>query len=879
MARNIAVLFASLLLAFAANAEGRVKVYGTITDNSGKPLASVMVRTMTKDTDTHWVMTGPDGSYSLEYDSIRVPFELSFSKLGYERETVCVEKRTQRLDMILAGSARALPEVTVTNPEVRLRGDTLSFLLSAFAGKGDVSLKDAMKKIPGLEVSASGEISYNGQKISNFYIEGMDLMGGKYDLATSNIPASYVDAIEILNNHKDRKIDRDLFSDKVAINVRLKSRAKFRPVGTYGVSAGWGNPLPLAASGAGMMFRNGFQTMLTLKGSDIKEFSEREGKRFLTNGESDTGNYAAEILGRLSASAPPLPRSRWVKPVDASATANFINKTGKDATLRADVGYSFIRTEYDYSDSRIYFDGDKDVIIKQAYSPLAHRHKPSISMEYENNSDDYYLKNYFSGYGEFSTDKAPVATDGGIIRQREQLSHFRFGDLLDLSWKRGKLRWDFSSSIQFKSYPDGYIDISETAYSDEGPGRYLLQQAQGDCLSVREDIAVSRTFRQMRLSIPLVINYSYSGIRTSLSYHAKKNRISEDNTEISNRIDGHTADITLSPHYEYTAPYDKFIFRAYVPVSLRLHDWRNAGSVPADNRSTRFLLAPDLYLNYKLTAKSIFWLRASYSNSAGNILDMLTAPVMTDYLSMRYRSGSLSTNRSFQTTLHYDFKLPLSFWYLNANINYLHSRRNLISRQEVREDLIEISDFPLPNNSETLSANLGISKRIKSIKTKISLGGGYSVSRNEMEQAGQLVGYRGDNLSVSATVASSPLSWMEIDYQGRVSVAYSRYLGRRESFTSQTHDIGLSFFPVDGLQLTLTSDISRKEIDEGIHKTVPLFDVKGVYSFRKFRLTCELRNLLNRQTYSYTVFNGLDRFTYEYSLRGRELILSLDFKM
>lgn len=879
MTRNIAVLFISLLLAFSAKAEGRVRLSGSVTDNTGKPLASVMVRAMSKDRGTHWVMTGPDGKYALELDSVESSFEVRFSKLGFEQETARVENKTQRLDMILSKSASALPEVTVTSPEVRLRGDTLSFLLSSFVGKGDVSLKDAMKKLPGLEVAASGEISYNGQKISNFYIEGMDLTGGKYDLATTNIPASYVNAIEILNNHKPRKIDRNLFSDNVAVNVRLAPKARFRPMGTSGVSAGLGNPIPMAASGAGMMFREAFQSMLTLKGSDIGEFSERENKRFLNRGESDAGNYAADILGSLTYSSPPLSRSRWIKPIDASVTASFINKTGKDATLRADVGYSFIRTEYDYSDSRIYFDGAKDVIIEQAFSPLTRRHNPSISVEYEDNRDDRYLKNYFSGYGEFSTDLMPVVNTGSEIRQREHLPHFRFSDLLDLSWKRGTVRWDFSSSVKFESSPDGYIDIRERRYPDEESGRSLLQHAQSDYFSVKEGIAVSRTFRRMRLSMPLCIGYSYSDIRTSLFFHAKDLPTPDDNPEISNRLFGHTTDITLSPQYEYTAPYDKFILRARLPLKLRHHDWRNSGSAPADNRGIRFLFAPDLYINYKISAKSIVWLRAAYSNSAGNILDMLTAPVMNDYLSARYRSGDLSYNRNFNTTLHYDFKLPLSFWYLNANINYVRSHRSLISRQEVREDLIEISDFPLPNNSEMLSANLGITKRFKSIKTNVSLEGGYSVSRNEIEQAGQLVGYRGDNFNIGAKISSSPLNWLEIDYQGGAVVTSSGYLGRRQSFTSHTHDIGISFFPIDGLQLKMASEIICKEIEEGRHKIVPLFDLKGVYGFGKFRLTCEARNLLNRTSYYYTVFNGLDRFTYDYRLRGRELILSLDFMM
>ncbi|MDE6633364.1 MAG: TonB-dependent receptor, partial [Muribaculaceae bacterium] len=265
MERQIAIFFLYILMGFTARGESISTISGTVSDYVGQPLKSVMVRATINGKNGAFVMTDAKGNYALSIESEEPSVTVVFSKLGYELEKKTIDNKPQRLDISLLKSAQALPEVTVSTPDVRLRGDTISFLLAAFAGKGDVSLKDALKKVPGVEVSSSGEISYNGKTISNFYIEGLDLMGGKYDIATTNIPASYVDAIEILNNHKDKKIDRDIFSDNVAMNVRLKPKAKIRPTGTYSASVGVGAPLPLAASGAGMWVRESFPSLLTLK--------------------------------------------------------------------------------------------------------------------------------------------------------------------------------------------------------------------------------------------------------------------------------------------------------------------------------------------------------------------------------------------------------------------------------------------------------------------------------------------------------------------------------------------------------------------------------------------------------------------------------------
>ncbi len=161
MSRLIALILFLYLLVTVVKANDVATISGFVTDGMGLPLKSAMVRSSIKGKNGNFVMTDTKGSYTLSLDSEEDSIKLTFSKIGYEQEIVTVASKSQRLDITLSKSASALPEVTVSTPEVRLRGDTLSFLLAAFAGKDDVSLKDALKKVPGVEVSSSGEISYN----------------------------------------------------------------------------------------------------------------------------------------------------------------------------------------------------------------------------------------------------------------------------------------------------------------------------------------------------------------------------------------------------------------------------------------------------------------------------------------------------------------------------------------------------------------------------------------------------------------------------------------------------------------------------------------------------------------------------------------------
>lgn len=864
--RFVTVILALMPSAFVLSAKD-VVVSGVVRNGEGKPLSSVMVRVVADNGKGPFVMTDGKGSYSVavaEEDSV---ISFRFSKFGYETENVSVENRSQSLDMVLSRSASTLREVTVKAPEVRIKGDTVSFLLSAFMGKGDVSLKDALKKLPGLEVAKSGEISYNGKKISNFYIEGMDLLGGKYDLATTNIPASYVNAVEVLNNHQDVKIDRGVFNDNVALNVRLKPKAMFRPVGRYGLKGGYGNRIPVEASGAGMMFRDDLQSMLTLKGSDISEFSGRENMRFYGSGGERLRNLASEVLGNLSVSSPPLERNRWIKPWDASVNVNSMKKLSEDENVRAGVGYSFLKTEYDYSDARIYFDGEDGVEIRQLSAPESWRHTPLFSVEYRNNSDNLYVFNELTGAASFTDRTMPVVSSGSSISQNQEMIDFDFSDVFYLKWRRGRMRWDFTSVLEYQSSPKGTVTSESGLFG-------LCQSGRSYSFLVSESFSGVLETGGSRISFPLNVRYADNRIRTGLTFDGMDKRL-----EAVNRIDGSDFRISLSPGYEFDSGYGRFVVRVSCPVGLDYIDWCNKGSVPYSQTGFHFSMSPSFYANYKVTGTSTFRLTASYSSKIGDILDLMTAPVMTDYLSMNYRSGILSKNKVFEVAFHYNLNLPVSMWYSNADIRYSAVRGDRITSRTVSSDLIAVTDFYMPNLSERVSGGIGVSKNIGALKSKIGLRCSYSWSRNVIEQNGMPVTYYGQGVSLSPSLSGNPLGWFSMSYSGSFACNYSRYLGRRQSFSTQSHNATVSFFPVDAVEIKGGLDVMRREISDDRFKTMSLFDTGVVYKAGKFRLSFNVRNILDSRSYSYTVFSGVDRFIYDFSLCGREFIAGLEFSL
>ena len=109
--------------------------------------------------------------------------------------------------------------------QISSHGDTLLYNVAAFRSASDRNIEDVIRKLPGISVSENGTISYQGESINKFYIEGLDLLSGRYALATRNISPDDIASVSIYENHQPKKVLKDIsFSEKAALNLKLKNQ-------------------------------------------------------------------------------------------------------------------------------------------------------------------------------------------------------------------------------------------------------------------------------------------------------------------------------------------------------------------------------------------------------------------------------------------------------------------------------------------------------------------------------------------------------------------------------------------------------------------------------------------------------------------------------
>lgn len=170
------------------DAVAKVEVLGIVVDGeNNEPLvgASIIIRGP-NNTIKEYTISDKDGKFQIAASSVE-GCQLEVSMMGFEKKSIPLDNVSFPVTISMTYSSVQLKEVTIKAERIREQGDTISYNVRSFAQPQDRSISDVLKRLPGIEVSSSGKIQYQGEDINKFYIEGSDLLGGKYGVATNGI--------------------------------------------------------------------------------------------------------------------------------------------------------------------------------------------------------------------------------------------------------------------------------------------------------------------------------------------------------------------------------------------------------------------------------------------------------------------------------------------------------------------------------------------------------------------------------------------------------------------------------------------------------------------------------------------------------------------
>ncbi len=231
-----------ILFVNCAVAASQTVVKGNVVEDiSGKTIAGVNV--MAKDFNGKLMgfsLSDEKGYFSIEIKESPDSLTINAAKLGYKPFSSKIKTDTDPFTVVMEEGALELQEVVVKADRIRENGDTITYDVGSFAQTQDKTIGDVLKRMPGIDVANNGKIQYQGTDINKFYIEGNDLLGGKYGIATNGISHTDIGAVEVMENHQPMQVLRGLsFSDRAAINLKMKNKSKATLLMHGSAGGGW----------------------------------------------------------------------------------------------------------------------------------------------------------------------------------------------------------------------------------------------------------------------------------------------------------------------------------------------------------------------------------------------------------------------------------------------------------------------------------------------------------------------------------------------------------------------------------------------------------------------------------------------------------------
>ncbi|WP_178987487.1 TonB-dependent receptor [Winogradskyella schleiferi] len=211
----------------ASSAFGQIKMTGVVKDSIGTPLELANVIAINKESNSleSYAITDANGKYVISLGR-NGQYNIQISYIGLKSVDEVVETKEADITkdfQMMSDSALDAVELTYEMP-VTIKGDTLIYNADSFKNGTERKLEDVLKKLPGVEINADGQIEVEGQVVNKLMVNGKDFFDGDSKLATKNIPSNAVDKVQVLRNYSEvgqlKGVQNN--QDNVAINIKLK---------------------------------------------------------------------------------------------------------------------------------------------------------------------------------------------------------------------------------------------------------------------------------------------------------------------------------------------------------------------------------------------------------------------------------------------------------------------------------------------------------------------------------------------------------------------------------------------------------------------------------------------------------------------------------
>jgi len=238
MNKTISTLAIILLFSFVttfAQTPARVTIKGIIKDkdNNEAAFATVMLLNPKDSTLQNFTQSNDHGAFS--FNNVKnINYILKVSHISFLPLQIPITANATNINdlgvVAIKPIAKELFEVVIREAKAPLtiRGDTIEYDATTFKAPPGSSVEDLLRRLPGIEVDASGNLKTQGKDVKRVYVDGKTFFGDDPKGATKNLDANTVSKVQVFDEKSEQAkltgVD-DGVKEK-AMNLELKEEYK-----------------------------------------------------------------------------------------------------------------------------------------------------------------------------------------------------------------------------------------------------------------------------------------------------------------------------------------------------------------------------------------------------------------------------------------------------------------------------------------------------------------------------------------------------------------------------------------------------------------------------------------------------------------------------
>lgn len=874
------ILWLSFVLSVSTSCFSQIKISGTLKTLNGDLISgtSITITELKTNDILNFTFSDDEGFFSILVYSKSEKMQVNIRSMGFKTIEKIIENKNQIINFILEDKVTELKEVVIKNNPITRRGDTINYSVKAFTKQEDRTIADVLKNMPGIEVLADGKILYQGKPINKYYIEGLDLLKGKYNLANSNLPHKEVLKVQVLENHQPiRVLDSLVYSNRAAINIKLKNTYTF--TGQAELGSGF-SPLLWNANATPMLFSKERQMLSSYQANNTGKNVATQLKTLTIEDllkQFEDNDEKKDWLNILQLRLPNFSEKRWLDNNIHLVATNYLQKLKNNYELRLNASYlNDYQQQKGFTNTQFFTANDTIALYENKYNQL-YTNTLEANLTLQKNTTKNFFKNSLAFQGFWDSQQGVVQLNSESVNQKLSNRYFKLSNDLKTLFPIGKQIVTLKSIIAFNRTPQSLV-VNPSQFNDllnnGNEANRIIQNIMLNTFYTNNAIGFTKGWGRFSFSPKVGFQFEKQNLESKIFTSALNQNLDFENNLDWNRTKFYT-------HLRTQYKKDSWQMELTTPVSFHNYQLKDKPLQRHQNLN-RLTFEPRLSLNHDLTSFWNFGTSLSLSNQFGGVDKVYYNYILQNYRNIQRVDTPLPEVQNFSYSASIGYRNPIKSLFFNLMYFNINANNNLLFNTQILENgATELKAIAQKNKKINHNFSTTISKYLSDFSTNITLGANYSLQDFQQIINTEITDIANQNWRLNGKIDIDITDFLSSELESTFQFSNNQIQEQsNKTITQQFHKLNVNIYPKDSQYLEIKTEyISNNLFSESSSNFFA--DLVYCYTWKNKNIDFEIQwnNIFNTNNYRTVTIDDFSYVESNFHLRPSQFLLKMRFSL